>query len=247
MAAPAIPRLTRRRYRIAAGFGIACGLLMFAIWAGSSIPRNADWREVTSGDYVVGLETNGVHTALVLPLVTPLKDWRESFPPARLGASDRPYTHISVSWGEREVFLGTPSWWDLSPRTVLRILTRGGEGLAHVAYYVRPATSDDLRPIKLSEAEYAALVEAIENSFSLVGTPRTHQGYGSSDLFYEVGGEYTAVNTCNQWTSDRLAEAGVRTGWWTPMAGGVMKWIRPPQGETALESVSERQASRPSP
>ena len=36
---------------------------------------------------------------------------------------------------------------------------------------------------------------------------------------------YTAIQTCNQWTSDVLAGAGIRTGWWTPFAGGVMKWV----------------------
>ena len=55
-----------------------------------------------------------------------------------------------------------------------------------------------------------------------------HAGYGRQDVFYEAPGHYTARNTCNQWTSDRLAEAGVRTGWWTPFAGGVMKWVPEP-------------------
>ena len=44
-------------------------------------------------------------------------------------------------------------------------------------------------------------------------------------MFYDAPGEYTASNTCNQWTSNMLAAAGVRTGWWTPFAGGVMKWV----------------------
>ncbi len=50
-----------------------------------------------------------------------------------------PYTHVAVSWGEREVFLNTPTWWDLTPMTVLRIVGVGGEGLIHAAHYVRPA------------------------------------------------------------------------------------------------------------
>jgi hypothetical protein len=48
-------------------------------------------------------------------------------------------------------------------------------------------------------------------------------------VFYEAPGAYTVTNTCNQWTSDMLAEAGVRTGWWTPFAGGVMKWVPEPE------------------
>ena len=54
---------------------------------------------------------------------------------------------------------------------------------------------------------------------------RRYPGYGAQDVFYSARGRYSAGNTCNQWTSDTLAAAGVRTGWWTPFAGGVMKWV----------------------
>ena len=56
-----------------------------------------------------------------------------------------------------------------------------------------------------------------------------HDGYGPQDVFYDAPGTYTVANTCNQWTSDTLAAAGVRTGWWTPFAGGVMKWVPNPE------------------
>jgi uncharacterized protein (TIGR02117 family) len=202
---------------------LVVGLYLLAAWIGSSIPRNRDWREPAAG-VVIGVDTNGVHTSLVMPIVTPLKDWREEFPLADIGRPARPYTHVSVSWGEREVFLNTPTWWDLSPRTVLRVLTVGGEGLTHVSYYVRPAPSGSLRFIRLTPEQYARLVASIETNLPQVRPMQRHPGYGSGDVFYETGGKYTPVHTCNQWTSDRLADAGVRTGGWTPIAGGVMKW-----------------------
>ncbi|MET1754676.1 DUF2459 domain-containing protein [Novosphingobium sp. RD2P27] len=233
MAAAPVARLIRWLRLIGAALGLVLASYLLATWIGSSVPRNAAWREPASADYVVGVETNGVHTALVLPVVTPIKDWREDFPSSDLVEPNRPYTHVSISWGEREVFLNTPTWWDLSASAILRILTGGGKGLAHVVYYMRPAASEDLRPVRLSAAQYAALVASIESSFS-GGTLQRHPGYGTSDLFYEVGGRYTAVNTCNQWTSNRLAAAGVRVGWWTPSAGGVMKWVPRPTSETAL-------------
>ena len=209
--------------------GLVAILLLFALagWIGSSIPRNSDWREPDRGiEIMVG--TNGVHTELVMPLVTPEKDWRGDFPAGDLARAQRDYTHVAVSWGEREVFLNTPTWWDLSPMTVLRIAGVGGEGLLHVAHYVRPAPSDDLRPLTLTPAEYRRLVAAIERSLPQ-GQRVRHDGYGPHDVFYEAPGSYTVTNTCNQWTSDTLAQAGVRTGWWTPFAGGVMKWVPEPE------------------
>lgn len=204
---------------------LAALLAVFALfgWIGSAIPRNGGWHEPDRGvEIMVG--TNGIHTELVMPLITPEKDWRPDFPASDLAQAERDYTHVAVSWGEREVFLNTPTWWDLKPMTVLRIAGVGGDGLLHVSHYVRPAPSDDNRPLTLSRAQYRRLVAAIERSLPQ-GKRVRYDGYGPDDVFYEGPGRYTITNTCNQWTSDKLAEAGVRTGWWTPFAGGVMKWV----------------------
>lgn len=206
---------------------LALGLFVLAGWIGSSIPRNGDWTEPDYGVEIM-VSTNGVHTALVLPVVTPQKDWREDFPASDVERPDLPYTHVSVSWGQREVFLNTPTWWDLKPITVWHAAT-GSEALLHIAHYVRPATSEDFRSLRLRPHEYARLVEAIEAEM-LSPTDRTrYPGYYSQDVFYETGSEYHVGKTCNQWTSDMLSAAGVRTGLWTPFAGGVMKWVAQPQ------------------
>lgn len=215
----------------AAWLALAIGLFFLAAWIGSSIPRNRDWQEALPDDpaaVTIFVETNGVHTALVLPKYTPQKDWSGTFPLSDLANPARPYTHISVSWGERRVFLETPTWRDLSPLTVLHIAGVGGEGLLHVAHYVRPAAAADIRPLRLSAAQYAVVVRRIEALLppGAIGETRRHYpGYGDYDAFYEARGRYTATNTCNQWTGDTLAAAGVRVGTWTPFAGGVMKWV----------------------
>ena len=203
---------------------VVLGLFALTGWIGSSIPRNPQWQEPDNGIEIM-VETNGVHTALVLPKVNGVKDWRTDFPVGDIARPELPYTHVSVSWGEREVFLDTPTWRDLRPATVLRVLGLGGEGLLHVAHYVRPAPGDNLRALRLSEAEYRRLVERIEAQARSIENPGIYPGYDTHDVFYETGGRYTFRRTCNQWTSDMLAEAGVRTGRWTPFAGGVMKWV----------------------
>ena len=223
---PALKSLWRVTAAILAGITLAFILFALAGWVGSSIPRNDDWEEPAQGVTIM-VETNGVHTAIVMPLVTPQKDWRAEFPATDTDLPYRPYTHVSVSWGEREVFLNTPTWWDLSPITVARILGIGGDGLLHVAHYVRPLPSRNHRPLTLTPRQYARLTAAIERSLP-TGRRVRYDGYGQQDVFYDAPGRYTASNTCNQWTSDILAEAGVRTGLWTPFAGGVMKWVPAP-------------------
>ncbi|MHA6317197.1 DUF2459 domain-containing protein [Altererythrobacter sp. CAU 1778] len=219
--------------RFAAWLALVVGLFMAAAWIGSSIPRNADWQEKEPQDpqaVTILIETNGIHTGIVMPLVTPQKDWRDTFPASDLPAPTRPYTHVSVSWGEREVFLNTPSWWDLSPAKAIRAAT-GGDGLLHAAHYVRPAPADDTRPMRISGQQYARLVRAIERQVPTGPARRVYPGYASYDVFYDAPGTYHLGNTCNQWVSDTLAGAGIRTGWWTPFPGGVMKWVPPLGGD----------------
>lgn len=230
MAAPP-PGLTARAlrlvYTVAAWLALAIGLFMLAGWLGSSIPRNPEWREPAGGVEIM-IETNGVHTAIVMPAVTPWQDWRTRFPAADLGAPDRPYTHVSVSWGERAVFLETPTWADLKPGDALRAAL-GSQGLLHVAHYIRPAPGEHHRVLRLRPEEYRRLVQRIETQVLPPGQRQVFAGYEDWDVFYEAPGTYHLGNTCNQWTSDTLAAAGVRTGWWTPFAGGVMKWVPSPQ------------------
>ena len=217
--------------RIAAALALIILALLLAFlltaWIGSSIPRNAEWQEPDANDPAaveIMVETNGVHTAIVMPLVNSQKDWRADFPASDLPAANRPYTHISVSWGEREVFLGTPTWTDITLFTVFGAAT-GGDGLLHVAHYVRPAPSEYHRQLTISEAEYTRLVALIEQQILPWDERPPLPGYTSYDVFYDAPGTYHIGNTCNQWTSDTLAGAGIKAGWWTPMAGGVMKWV----------------------
>jgi uncharacterized protein (TIGR02117 family) len=223
VAAAAVRRLIRRVAWAALGLLGLIAAYALAGWIGSSIPRNANWREPADGVTIM-VETNGVHTALVLPLVTPERDWRPIFPDSEVAAPNLEYSHIAISWGEKQVFLYTPTWWDLRPWTVLRIVGIGGDGVLHVAHYVRPAPAEDVRPLRLTHEQYARLVAAIDRS--LPAQPRRrYKGYGTQDAFYDSPGHYSVDTTCNQWTSNMLAAAGVKTGWWTPFAGGVMKWV----------------------
>ena len=207
-------------------FAIVLAFLLSA-WIGSTIPRNGDWVEPEAGVEIM-IETNGIHTGIVMPAVTPQKDWHADFPVSDLPAPLRPYTHVSVSWGEREVFLNTPTWADLSPATALRAAF-GGDGLLHVAHYVRPAPDADFRVLRISEVQYARLVSVIEKQVLPAPDRPALTGYANYDVFYDAPGTYHLGNTCNQWTSDTLAAAGIRTGWWTPLPGGVMKWVPEPE------------------
>ena len=204
-------------------------LVLLAGWIGSSIPRNADWREPHQGVTLM-IESNGVHTGIVMPVVSAQKDWRETFPSAGAPRKTEGWqpTHIAVGWGEKEVFLNTPTWYDLKPGTVMRIVARGGEGLLRVGHYVNPQPSEYHRMITLRPEEYGRLVREIEATLPPLAAGEVRDSYESYEpnaIHYDARGRYTLTNTCNQWVSDVLAKAGVKIGYWTPFAGGVMKWV----------------------
>lgn len=191
--------------------------------------RNSDWvepdpREERTVEIMIG--HNGIHTEIAMPLVSPDKDWRNTFPASDIETSARPYTHVSVSWGERKFFLETPTWADVNPLTVIGAMF-GGEGVLHVAHYVRPAPSEDYRILHLRTDEYRQLVAVIERQLDPPESREVLDGYGAHDVFYTASGTYHIGNTCNQWTSDQLAAAGVQIGAWSPFPGGVMKWVPP--------------------
>lgn len=233
-APPGLKRAARIAGTTLAWLALALGLTMLAAWIGSSVPRNGDWQEPEQGIELM-LETNGFHTAIVMPVETPIKDWRETFPSAARVTPTGSATHIAVGWGEEAVFLHTPTWWDLRPSAVARIATGGGAGIMRVSPYVRPAPSEWHRPFQVTPEEYARLVAAIERTLGPPnpdGTRTVLRDSYSNDDYYRARERYTLVRTCNQWVSNTLAEAGVKTGWWTPFASGVTKWVTPPAERT---------------
>lgn len=217
----------RRSGQIAARLLGALALLAFVyLLAGltlSTIPRHRDWRPPATGGVTIWIEDNGVHTGIVMPKQAAGIDWRGDFP-ARDLADPRYGAHgyVAIGWGERQFFLGTPTWWDIRPSTILRAAIGSDETLLHVEHVARPLPSEHVRPVVLTPDEYQRLVDVIRASRA-AGT--TLPGYAGYDAFYPARGRYDALNTCNSWTGDRLADAGVRIGWWTPFSASVMQWF----------------------
>jgi uncharacterized protein (TIGR02117 family) len=201
-------------------FYIICGI------AGSVVPANADWREPREGVRIF-VRTNGVHTWLLVPKVNRDADWRGIADPAdirdrRYGASN----YLAFGFGNRDFYLNTRTWGDLTLKTALAAAFGRGPGLMHVEHAHDPKPDEYQSPLMVSRAEYRILAAHIRQSFlfDADGEPvlLPGRGYGPDDAFYLARGDYNMARTCNEWTGEGLREAGVRTGLWTPFAQGVM-------------------------
>jgi uncharacterized protein (TIGR02117 family) len=186
---------------------------------GGAIPRNLRWQQAERG-VTIWVATNGVHTGLILPTRTDGHDWSPLVRPEHLRDPRYAGRYLWFGWGERDFYLNTPTWRELSPATVARAAIGSGDTLIHVDHLLEPWA--DARPIRLSAAEYARLVQAVRSSF---GGVRPLAGYDVADVFYPARGRYDALRTCNWWTGRMLAAAGVRVGAWTPFSATVMQWF----------------------
>jgi uncharacterized protein (TIGR02117 family) len=197
-------------------------LYLVAALIGSLVPVNRGWTEPARGT-IVYLADNGIHVDLVMPVNAQGLDWAPLFPASGFAAVDARDAWIAFGAGERRVYLDTPTWWDITPRTISSALT-GGERVMHVEYV--PSPSYAVRQIRLRPEEYRRLWAAIRADLALDehGRPQRidHPGYGPSDAFYRATGKASALRTCNSWAAGRLRLAGVKTGLWTPFAQGLV-------------------------
>ena len=214
-------RRTRRPRRILLGLLALPLLYLAAALAGSLIATNRDWREPARG-ITIYLADNGLHADLVLPVRAAGLDWGPLVPRSDMAAA-KGEQWIAFGAGERRVYLDTPTWADLSPRTLFAATT-GGERVIHAAYTADPAYS--AREIRLTPEQYRRLWAANRAEFALdsAGRPRRidHPGYGPRDAFYDGIGRASALSTCNNWVAGRLRLAGVKVSLWPPFAQGLL-------------------------
>jgi uncharacterized protein (TIGR02117 family) len=215
----------RRRTAIITTAATAALLLAYptAGVVGGLIPSNPAWTAPERGvtHYV---ESNGIHVGIVMPKVAAGVDWRGVFPASDL--RDPRYArfdHVSIGWGERDFYVGTPTWSDLKLSTVVAAATGSTRTLVHVDHVPRPAPDGEIRRLVVRPAEYRRLAAYVRAS--MVPGGEQVRGYYRYDAFYAARGRYSAVHTCNAWIGDALRFAGVRVGAWTPFPHAVLRWF----------------------
>jgi uncharacterized protein (TIGR02117 family) len=195
---------------------------MVAALVGSLVPVNSGWEEATSGTTVY-VADNGIHADIVMPVSAQGLDWERLVPRSDFAAADPNARWIAFGSGEERVYFNTPTWWDITPRTIWSALT-GGRRVMHVEYVSDPGYA--IREIRLRPEEYRRLWAAIRADFALdeKGRPKhlAHPGSGCCDAFYRAVGKESAVRTCNTWVASWLRLAGVRTSLGPPFVQGLV-------------------------
>ena len=197
-------------------------LYLLAALLGSLVPVNRAWHEPDQG-ITIYLADNGIHADIIMPAVAGGLDWRPLVPQRDFAAPDPAARWVAFGSGEERVYLETPRWRDIEPKTIWSALA-GGKRVMHVEWVADPSYAG--RAIRLRPEEYRRLWSAIRADFALGRDGKTRPidapGYGCCDAFYWATGKANAIRTCNSWAANRLRLAGVKTSLWPPFVQGLV-------------------------
>jgi len=213
--------------------GWACGATvaayLLAALLATAFPAHGDRAPAAQGVRIY-VASNGVHTDLLLPRDAAGVDWRTEFPAEDFPGQAAEAPYISVGWGDRDFYMATRTWADVSPLLVWRALVGAGPAVLRVGNYAAPIETERLVGVSLREAEYHRLAAYVR--FALVrgadNLPLLYpnSGYGDHDAFYAAQGGYSAFFTCNEWIAEGLRQAGITAPRWSPFAWPILYWLR---------------------
>jgi uncharacterized protein (TIGR02117 family) len=191
-------------------------LAFYTIAAFGALLLTPDSSEPEDGVLVYACD-NGVHTDLIVPAVAGGVDWRALFGQQPFIATVAAYDHIGLGWGSRDFYINTPTWADLDIATAVKSVL-WDETVLHVEYRPRPVPTEKCRQWRADPASYERITAFIHETLRLSGERpvQAAAGYGRRDAFFVANGQYTILETCNQWTGRALRLAGAPIAPWTP-------------------------------
>ncbi|MBT6438654.1 MAG: TIGR02117 family protein [Flavobacteriales bacterium] len=196
---------------------------------GASFPINTDYNP-ENGEIEIFITSTEVHTDVCLPVETALINWTEFIDTKTFRGINQNPQFISIGWGDKGLFLNTRSWNDLSPSTAINAAFLPSSTAMHVTYCKeKPTESQSIKRCVITKEKYAELIGFIKQSFVMKpdNTPQLipNAGYYPIDNFYEAKGSYYLFRTCNTWTNDALAIAGVRTSALALLKHGILRHL----------------------
>ncbi len=173
--------------------------------------------------YVV---SHGWHTGIILPTAELLPAL--SF--LRQDVADGPY--VEIGWGDKG-FYQAP---EITVKLTLQAMFWPTDSILHVVSVPEaPAeyfSASQVVEVPVSREGMAALQQSVLATFVLNDQGRgiiTQPGIYGKSYFYAANGYYYLTNTCNRWTAQMLAAAGLPMAPLTLTAGGVIRQVRAAQ------------------
>lgn len=221
-------KFLRIMFKIIIALLLATGLYFMADFAISAIPAKISKNDEAPKNITILLQTNGVHTDLVLPKTNHIKDWQSFFSQSIDPAGLQKAQFISFGWGDRAFYMNTPEWSDLTPKTAISAALGLGPSAMHVGILFSVVEDDQRVAIPISDHDYRLLVHFILESFELQENKlpikiRENHPYPATSTFFEANRRYNLLYTCNTWTNQALKTANQPAALWTAMDYGIFQ------------------------
>ena len=172
--------------------------------------------------------SNGIHTDYVFPVRSTTIDWSQLFPLSQARAVPADAEFIAIGWGDREFYLNTPTWADLTAARAFGALRGGNRALLHVTWLRRADLRGSVWRLPLSVPQYVALAAHVHAALpGARAVPIAGAHYDGNDAFYEANGSYHLFETCNTWTGRGLRRADVTVSRGTPFDVNVVWHLQP--------------------
>jgi uncharacterized protein (TIGR02117 family) len=199
---------------------VVYGLAVFGL---SRITVNSE--PEAGGDVAIYINTNGVHTDIIVPIKNNVKDWTQDILYTQTKSKDSVATYVAFGWGDKGFYLDTPEWSDLKASTAFKAAFYLGTSAMHTRFYKTVKEDKECIKVNITQKDYQDLVTYITDSFQYNDGKKVlwieNQSYGEYDAFYEAQGKYSLFYTCNTWANNALKAAHQKAALWTPYDKGI--------------------------
>ncbi len=169
-------------------------------------------------DKTIYLASNGVH----LDIVIPKKNIDSSLLADIIHKPSENF--LGFGWGDKEFYLNTPTWGDLTFNVAFKAVFLKGSSLIHITRYQN--IQNHWIKIKITESELSRLNSYLYESFDFNRNREPillkNKGYTSRDNFYKAKGSFSFYKTCNTWVNTGFKKSGLKACFWTPFDFGLM-------------------------
>ena len=180
------------------------------------IPVN--YEEHSKTNESIYLSSNGVHLSIVLPKI-------QLDPKILNGLKySKNDQYFGFGWGDRNFYLNTPNWSDLTFKNAFKALFLKTSTLIHLTRY--STIEGSWVEIKVNQNQLNKINRYISKTFFLNPQNKkillNNRGYSYNDDFYEASGSYSCFKTSNSWVNTGLKESDIKACLWTPFDFGLL-------------------------
>lgn len=198
-------------------------LYVVIVFITSHIPVNSSPEQ--SEDVTIYINSNGVHTDILVPIRNEVKDWTASIRFDQTKSKDSNMQFVAFGWGDKGFYLDTPEWSDLKASTAAKAAFYLGTSAMHTRFYNDVKEDAECVKVTISKKDYRDMVKYIEESFLSDANNNVQwiadQSYGQYDAFYEGKGKYSLFYTCNTWANNCLKAGHQKAALWTVYDKGI--------------------------